>query len=65
MDEQSTPSEPTRKILRTDQGLLVSLDDAPQTITLSDGAGLNLISIKVPRARSRSRAPSRSCSRRR
>jgi hypothetical protein len=47
MDEQSTPSEPTRKILRSDLGLLVSLDDEAQTITIADGAGLNLMSVKV------------------
>ena len=38
MDEKSTPSQPTRKILRTEFGLIVSLDDAAQTITLSDGS---------------------------
>jgi hypothetical protein len=47
MDEQSTPSRPTRKILRTEFGLLVSLDDEKQTITVSDAAGVNLISVKV------------------
>ena len=47
MDEQTTPSQPTRKILRTDFGLIVSLDDLQQTITLSDAVGLNLMSIKV------------------
>ena len=47
MDEQSTPSGPTRKILRSDLGLLVSLDDEAQTITIADGAGLNLMSVKV------------------
>jgi len=47
MDEQSTPSEPTRKIMRSDLGLLVSMDDEEQTITIADGAGLNLITVKV------------------
>jgi hypothetical protein len=47
MDEQATPSEPTRKILRSDLGLLVSLDDEAQTITIADGAGLNLVTVKV------------------
>lgn len=46
-DELQTPSLPTRKILRSELGLLVSLDDLQQTITISDGAGLNLISVKV------------------
>jgi hypothetical protein len=47
MDEMATPSQPTRKIMRSDFGLLVSMDDVQQTITISDGLGLNLMSIKV------------------
>jgi hypothetical protein len=47
MDESSTPSQPTRKILRSDFGLLVSLDDVEQTITISDAVGVNLMSVKV------------------
>jgi hypothetical protein len=47
MDEKSTPSQPTRKILRTEFGLMVSLDDAAQTITLSDALGVNLMTVKV------------------
>jgi hypothetical protein len=47
MDEQSTPSQPTRKILRSDFGLIVALDDAAQTITLSDALGVNLMTVKV------------------
>jgi hypothetical protein len=47
MDEQSTPSQPTRKILRSDFGLIVSLDDTAQTITLSDALGVNLMTVKV------------------
>ena len=31
-----------RKILRTDQDLLVSLDDDAQTISVSDGNGTNI-----------------------
>ena len=46
-DEKSSASEPGRKILRTDQGLLVSLDDDAQTVTLSDSGGSNLMTIKV------------------
>jgi hypothetical protein len=46
-DEQSTQSMPGRKILRTDQNLLVSLDDDAQTISVSDGNGTNILSIKV------------------
>lgn len=47
MDEQQTPSQPTRKILRSELGLMVSLDDRQQTITISDAVGLNLMSVKV------------------
>jgi type VI secretion system (T6SS) baseplate-like injector VgrG len=47
MDEKQTPSPPTRKILRTETGLMVSLDDLAQTITLSDALGINLMTVKV------------------
>lgn len=47
MDEQGVPAQPTTKILRSDFGLLVALDDTAQTITLADAAGLNLMRIKV------------------
>jgi hypothetical protein len=47
MTETATPALPTTKILRSDFGLLVSLDDLLQTITISDGLGLNLMQIKV------------------
>jgi hypothetical protein len=46
-DENSTPSMPGRKILRTDQDLLISLDDDMQTISVTDGNGDNILSIKV------------------
>ena len=47
MDEKGVPAQTTTKILRSDFGLIVSLDDVQQTITLSDALGLNLMSIKV------------------
>ena len=47
MDQKGTPARQNLKILRSDFGLLVALDDLAQTITLSDGAGLNLLTIKV------------------
>lgn len=47
MDEQSTPVQPDTKILRSDKGLLVALNDNAQTITLSDSSGSNLMTIKV------------------
>jgi len=46
-DEQGATAQTTTKILRTEFGLIVSLDDAKKTITLSDSAGTNLISIKT------------------
>jgi hypothetical protein len=47
MNEKGVPARPTTKILRSDLGLLIALDDVAQTITLSDAAGLNLMTIKV------------------
>ncbi len=47
MTEKGVPVQPTVKILRSDFGLLVALDDLAQTITLADGMGLNLMTIKV------------------
>lgn len=47
MDEKGTPAQPTTKILRSDFGLLVALNDTAQTITISDALGLNLMTVKV------------------
>jgi Type VI secretion system/phage-baseplate injector OB domain len=47
MDVGGTQGQPTTKILRSDFGLLVSLDDLQQEITISDAVGLNLMTIKV------------------
>ena len=47
MDEKGVPAQPTTKILRSDFGLIIALDDLGQTITLSDSVGLNLMTIKV------------------
>jgi len=47
ISERAEPPDPTRKILRSDFGLIVSLDDAAQTITLSDALGISLMTIKV------------------
>lgn len=46
-DETGSSSTPSRKIIRTDQGLLLALDDGGTTIALSDGNGNNLIKFKV------------------
>jgi hypothetical protein len=47
VNEQMLPPTPFRKILRTETGLQVSLDDVMQTITISDVAGINIMSLKV------------------
>jgi hypothetical protein len=48
LDEKGSQAQaPTTKILRTELGLMLVLDDAKQTITVSDVAGLNLMTIKV------------------
>jgi hypothetical protein len=46
-DEQGGSASPTLKIWRTEAGLLLGLDDAGKTITLSDGDGNNLVTIKT------------------
>jgi hypothetical protein len=46
-DENGTRASPPVKIIRTDEGLMVSLDDDKQTITLSDKNGNNILKIKV------------------
>ncbi|HEX8162191.1 MAG TPA: phage baseplate assembly protein V [Pyrinomonadaceae bacterium] len=47
MDETGAQVRPTTKILRSDFGLIVALNDLAQTITISDAAGVNLMSVKV------------------
>jgi uncharacterized protein involved in type VI secretion and phage assembly len=46
-DHTGSASTPSRKIVRTDEGLLLSLDDGGKTITLSDGNGTNLLRFEV------------------
>ncbi|MEI6103927.1 MAG: phage baseplate assembly protein V [Methanothrix sp.] len=46
-DEKQSDTTPEIKILRSEKGLMVYLDDAGQTITLSDGDGSNIITIKA------------------
>jgi len=46
-DQTGAPTPTTTKILRSDFGLIVALDDAQQTISISDVAGLNLMQIRV------------------
>ena len=46
-DETGSATTPSRKIIRTEEGLLLSLDDGGKTITLSDSNGSNLIKIET------------------
>jgi hypothetical protein len=46
-DETGSATTPDRKIIRTEQGLLLSLDDGGKTITLSDSDGSNVIKFQV------------------
>lgn len=42
-----SPSQPTTRIWRTETGLTTVMDDMAQTITLTDGVGLNSVEISV------------------
>jgi uncharacterized protein involved in type VI secretion and phage assembly len=46
-DENGSETSPNIKIFRSENGLMVYLDDANQTVTLSDQDGRNLVTIKV------------------
>ena len=46
-DETGGGTTPDLKILRSEQGLLVALDDNAQTIAVSDSSGANLLKIEV------------------
>lgn len=47
INEQGATATPDQKILRSEQGLMLVLDDAAQSITLSDSGGSNLVVIKL------------------
>ncbi len=47
MDEKGVPAQPTTKIIRSDFGLILAMDDTAQTITISDAVGVNLMTVKV------------------
>jgi uncharacterized protein involved in type VI secretion and phage assembly len=55
-DESGTEATPPLKILRSEKGMLVALDDSAQTITLSDSGGDNLVTIKVQQSQVRIQA---------
>ncbi len=46
-NNEGNRATPDVKILRSEQGLLVSLDDSGQTIHVSDGDGRNVLEIEV------------------
>lgn len=47
MKPPGSVSKPTTRIWRTETGLTVVMDDAAQTITLTDGASLNSVEVNV------------------
>jgi hypothetical protein len=46
-NEQGTVAKPSTRIIRSETGLMLSLDDEGKVITLSDEDGSNLITIEV------------------
>jgi uncharacterized protein involved in type VI secretion and phage assembly len=46
-DDEGTSATPEMKILRSEQGLLVSLNDSDRTISISDADGKNFVRIEV------------------
>jgi len=46
-NERGTEAAPPLKIIRSQKGLMVTLDDQQQVITLSDKDGSNLVTIQV------------------
>lgn len=46
-NQQATPATPPLKIIRSQQGLMVTLDDDQQTIAVSDNNGNNIITIET------------------
>ncbi len=46
-DNAGTTAAPPLKIIRSGKGLMVTLDDGSQTITVSDQDGSNMVEIKV------------------
>jgi hypothetical protein len=47
MNPPGSLSKPTTRIWRTETGLTVVMDDAAQTITMTDGASLNSVEVNV------------------
>jgi hypothetical protein len=55
-EETGKPAGPPLKILRSEQGLIVALDDDDQTIAVSDQNGANLVELHVARGEVRVQA---------
>jgi hypothetical protein len=47
MKPMGVPTMPTTKILRSDFGLIIALDDTAQNVTISDALGLNQVIVNV------------------
>lgn len=45
--EQGSDATPALKILRSEQGLIIAIDDDAQTISISDSSAANLLTIKA------------------
>ncbi len=48
-DAKGSATRPPLKIIRSEKGLMVTMDDDRQTVSLSDGDGSNLLTIEVRR----------------
>jgi hypothetical protein len=48
-EETGKPTTPSVKVLRSDEGLLVALDDDDQTVAISDADGSNIVELVVTR----------------
>jgi uncharacterized protein involved in type VI secretion and phage assembly len=46
-NEQGTSATPSLKIIRSEEGLMVTMDDSGQTVTVSDENGRNCLKIEV------------------
>lgn len=46
-EETGKPARASLKVLRSEQGMVVALDDDDQTIAISDGTGRNLVELQV------------------
>jgi hypothetical protein len=46
-NESGAATTPARKIIRSEEGLLLAFDDGGKTITLSDADGSNLVKLTV------------------